>query len=306
MIQSGSLKPGIDPHAFGLPEGTALRYEVPDPALRPFFPSYAVLDSDISVFKGPSSWALPGWSQIWIVLTEGPISVQVRNRKYAPLGGAVLYGPTSRAMPITSNGGISIVVDVSPLGWARWFDTSAEMLRDRITPLEQLWPQERVEALIGTLHASNRSTEVKAAFDDFFLSCLPPEAAVEQRVARAAALLASADHNGSAEIAAELGFGTQTLLRLSNRYFGYGPKLLMRRTRFLRALCAMLMADALPDPTDIPVGYHDMPHFLRDSDQFLGLTPRRFLSMPMPYLRAALRARSLVIGAPMPLLDQLP
>lgn len=75
----------------------------------------------------------------------------------------------------------------------------------------------------------------------------------------------------------------------------------MRRTRFLRALTAMLIAAEHGDT--VPIGYYDASHFLRDADQFLGVTPLRFLAMPMPYLRAVLRAREAVIGAALPVLD---
>ena len=66
MIPSGSLTPGIDPDAFALPAGTALRYERPAAELEALIPSYAVLDSDPRIWKGPDRWVLPGCAQIWV------------------------------------------------------------------------------------------------------------------------------------------------------------------------------------------------------------------------------------------------
>ena len=306
MIASGSHVPDIDAQAFGLPAGTALRYERPAEPLRRLLPSYAVLDSDRRIFTGPDSWALPGWTQLWILLTDGPITVRLRNRHYGALGKAVAYGSTSRAMPVTSAGGVTVVIDVSPLGWLRWFAGPADLYRDRITPLETLWSEDWIEALMAGLHASDRGPGVKAVLDQFFLARLPPPRFDEVQVARAMALLADSDFAESREIAAALGLSTQALLRLTRRSFGHPPKLLMRRARFLRVLAAMLMAETTPASSDVPPGYHDVPHFLRDGEQFLGLTPRRFLAMPMPYLRAVLRARTMAIGAPLPLLDPRP
>ena len=306
MIPSGSLVPGIDPSSFALPAGTALRYERPAAALRALLPSYAVLDSDPAVWKGPDSWVLPGWAQLWIVLTSGTITVATRRRQPAPLAAAVVYGGSSRAMPVTSQGGVTVVVDVSPMGWARWFDRPADAMRDRIVPLDQFWPAERARALIDGLDASDRGVGVKPVLDAFFLAHLPPPHRDEPALARIEALMADDAMPAIGETAARLGLSHSSLLRLTNRHFGYGLKLMARRRRFLRVLTAMLIADPPPDHAAVPPGYHDVPHFLRDAEEFLGLTPRRFLALPMPYLRAVLRARTRVIGAPLPLLDRVP
>ena len=304
MIESGSLSPGVTAGNFGLPAGTALRYERPAEALRPLLPSYAVLDSDTTIWQGPGSWALPGWAQIWIVLTDGPITVRIRNRDYAPLGSAVIYGGTSRAMPVTSRGGVTVVVDVSPMGWARLIDAPAEQCRDRIQPLDQFLPADWTDELVARMHGSDRAGEVKGLLDDFFLTRLPPPHRDEAAIARINARLLSQASMESRAAAADLGLHPRTLLRLCARHFAYGPKMLMRRTRFLRILTDMMMKNEMPDSHVPPPGYHDVPHFLRDGKQFLGITPRQFLAMPMPYLRAVLRARTLVLGAPVPLLDR--
>ena len=135
LIPSGSLVPGIDPAAFGLPAGTALRYERPAESLRLLVPSYAVLDSDPAIWMGPDSWVLPGWPQLWVVLTSGTVTVRTRKRQPVSLGSAMLYGGTSCAMPVTSQGGVTVVIDLSPAGWARWFDQPADAMRDQIMPI---------------------------------------------------------------------------------------------------------------------------------------------------------------------------
>lgn len=305
MIANGSHVPGVDWDSFKLPPGTALRIDRPAEALRPFFPCYAVLDSDAAVFDGPDSWSLPGNPQLWIVLADGPITIQIRNRHYAPLGMAVLFGPTSRAIPVTSQGGVSIVIDISPVGWARWFDGAAEDYRDRTTPVDQLWPEDWVADLVEALYRSDRGPGVKALLDDFFLSCLPQPHPQEERVAVTAQALVDPAFASSGAVAAHLGISEQALLRKSRRFFGYGPKQLMRRARFLRAFLPMMMAGEAYDLSEPPLGYHDIPHFLRDGADFLGMTPRRFLAEPTPYIRAVLRARACIIGAPWAVLDPL-
>ncbi|MFD1789829.1 helix-turn-helix domain-containing protein [Sphingomonas floccifaciens] len=304
MIESGSLTPGIDPAAWKLPAGTALRYEMPDARLHPLLPSYAVLDSDPTIWTGPEEWVLPGWAQLWIVLTPAPIAVSLR-RGDVPLGAAMVFGSTSQAMPVSARGGVTVVVDISPAGWARLFDTSAEAVRERITPLEQLGRASWARDLTALLDASDCARDVKAVLDDFFLSRLPPAHRDEAMIARIAGAIADETIVDSRALAAALDMDPRTVLRRTLQHFGHAPKVVMRRSRFLRVLCAMLMADTPPDFSVTPPGYHDVPHFLRDAKQFLGLTPRRFMALGTPYLRAVLRGRTDVIGAPLPMLDRL-
>ena len=303
MIASGSLVPDIDPAAWALPAGTALRYERPAAALRPLAASYAVLDSDPAVWKGPDSWVLPGWAQLWIVLTSGKITVQARKKQPAALGAGVLYGPSSRAMPVTSQGGVTVVIDLTPAGWARWIDRPADEVRDQLLSLGHFWSSGRTGELIAELHASDRGVEVKSLLDEFLLSELGREHRDERALARFVPLLASAAPIAIDAMAEDVGLSISGLLRLANRQLGFSPKTLVRRTRFLRTMTTLLMSHDAPDHSAVPAGYHDVPHFLRDADAFLGMTPRRFLALPMPYLRAVLRARTDVIGAPLPLLD---
>lgn len=304
MIVSGSLVPGIDPAEFDLPAGTALRYERPDARLATLVASYGMLDSDPAMWTGPGSWILPGWAQIWIVLTEGVVTVQTRKRQPQALGTAVLYGPTSCAMPVSSNGGVSVVIELTPAGWARWFDRPANEVRDQIVPLDSLWPAARVDELVTRLHASDREREVKPLLDQFLLEWLPPPHRDEPALTRLARLIAAEPSPSVSHIAAALGLSSGALQRLGNRYFGFPVKVLIRRARFLRALIAMMLTGDEPDHGAAPPGYHDVPHFLRDAKTFLGITPRRFLALPMPYLRSVLRARTMVAGAPMPQLDR--
>jgi len=305
VIESGSHVAGVCGADFRLPAGTALRYERPDAALAGLVSSYAVLDADPAVWTGPDDWLLPSWAQIWFVLTDQPVAVTIGNRHYAPLGAAILYGVTSRAMPVASGGGVSIVADITPRGWARLFAHPADALRDRITPLGELLPADAVASLIDELGRSDRGAAVKGMLDAFLTAHLPPPHPAEPLVDRIAGLLADPATTDLPAAAARLGISARALLGATKRYFGFPPKTLLMRTRFMRAFVPMLTADSPPDFSAVPPGYHDVPHFLRDARRFLGLTPRRFLAMDMPYLRAAMRARTLVTGIPTPALDGL-
>jgi AraC-like DNA-binding protein len=302
MIESGSHTPGVRAADFRLPPGTALRYERPDPALAPFCPSYIVLASEPSPER-TSEWMLPSWGMIWIALVGGRVAVSIGNREYASLPQAALYGVTSRAMPVSAEGGVTIGIELSPLGWARFIGKPAEAFRDRITPLGEVWPEAQVAELTSRLQASDQALDVKGILDGFLLRHLPAPTRDEPLIAAMQALIADDGTHDLVTASAALGVGGQTLRRLSKRHFGFPPKLLLIRTRFLKAFVPMLTERRFVDPTGQASGYHDLPHFIRDSRRFLGMPPRRFLALETPYLDAALRARHLVLGHPTPAID---
>ncbi|HEY0312047.1 MAG TPA: helix-turn-helix domain-containing protein [Allosphingosinicella sp.] len=304
MIESGSLTPGIIPGAFGLPPGTALRYERPAAHLTGYLASYAVLDSVVEDAWHPVEWMLPGWAQIWIVMTPEPIKVRIGNRAYEPVPRALLYGVTSRAMPVAARGGVTICVDVSPLGWARLFSRPADALRDQLIPLETILADAKVAELASALARSDQALEVKGVLDDVFtsLTAVPnrDEAGIRQ-------IWKAIADEGVTDLATAVGvhaMDPRTASRLSKQYFGFPLKLLIMRSRFFRALLPLLEAGAYADHAAVPTGYYDRSHFLRDAKRFLGATPRLFMARPSPYAAAARRARTLVIGSPIPALDR--
>ena len=199
---------------------------------------------------------------------------------------------------------MSVVVELTPRGWARLFDASAVSLRDRIVPLAELRDPAWSADLLARLNGCGDGLEVKRILDRFFTDDLPPASEQDDRIARIEQLLSAEGQSGNVlEWPVDTGLGShQTLARVCERCFGFPPKLLQRRRRFLNVLTAMLLATEPVDFGIVPPGYHDVPHFLRDARHFLGMTARQFWAMPMAYLRAALRARMAVIARRCPCL----
>lgn len=306
MIESGSHTPGIDPARFGLRPDTALRYERPAPALEGLVGDYFAFDSVDRTGDGGVEWMLPNWPVIRFVLAEQPITVEGQGVHWSPLLEAGFYGTTSRALRHTSNGGVTIGVSLTPAGIARLFDIDVSQYRDRMVPLDSLLAREHCAALIAELRASDQGPAVKPILDRFFLAHMGRPHRAERDIARLTELLLDERFRTAGEIAHELGMERHTLRRLSLKRFGFPPKLLMRRTRFLRSLVALKETGATKGYGVIDAAYTDTSHFLRDSERFLGMTARRFLKLETPFLDSVLRARKLVLGAASPTLRPPP
>lgn len=286
---------------FGLPPDRYLRFERPADALRDHLLSYAVVGAKVGV--ATVDWALPGWARMWFFLPERPFTISIGNRSYETLPPAVLVGVTSQVVRISGEGGMAICVDLSPRGMARLTSVSAETLRDRVTPLDEVVHPALITKLTRALQESDRSLEVKAVLDDFFLRNFGPEHPDEPIIAKIMALIADANGGDLGAAAAALEVERRVLRRLSKRYFGFAPKILMMRSRFLSALIGLVGEGNRADYGATPPGYHDVPHFIRDAQRFLGMTPRQFMALQTPFFQASLRARTLVLGASTPTLQ---
>ena len=109
-----------------------------------------------------------------------------------------------------------------------------------------------------------------------------------------------------AELADRAEMGVRSLERLCARAFGFTPKLLLRRQRFLRSLAHFMLDPSLKWLTAMDYQYHDQAHFVRDFRRFMGMTPTAYGKLEHPLLSAAARARAEAAGEAMQVLHRPP
>ncbi|HEX8485604.1 helix-turn-helix domain-containing protein [Sphingomonas sp.] len=296
MIAGRTAVPGGCRQAFIMPPGLSIRYDAPAAAIADSITGYHVYSSAVPADR--VDWFLPGTANIRVTLDAGPVDLTIRRRTYAPLPQATLFGPTSQAMRAVTRGGTMIGIGISALGWARLFPNAASDCRDRIFPLGEAMGHAITAELVDTLTATDRDRGVKPALDAFFLRHLGPFHADAPHIRRLMALIVDEYNDTLADVAIQMSLPAHTLRRLSARHFGFPPKLLLLRTRFLRAFTDMLASGDPLDYATVAPRYFDASHFLRDARTFLGTTPRRFMAQPTTFLQASLRARDAVLGAP--------
>jgi len=220
-----------------------------------------------------------------------------------PPGGAwqavppvALFGPTDGVTWSESAGGLTIGVGILPRGWLRLGLGPASSWANRVdTPsrsikLDLLHLQE-------VLAAAHRDDEVPALFDNA-ISALAPAAADDAAVTDFEHALLESEVHTVSELAARIGRPVRTTERLALRAFGFPPKKLIRRARFLRSLHALGQASPAERAGAIHYGYTDYSHFVRDAHAFLGMSPQAFLRMDNPMLRQSLALRREVLGTP--------
>lgn len=288
-----------------MPDGMTVRYFQPDSRITDYVTGYHVYAYYGSDTQAKIDWFLPGTANVRVTIgAEGPVSVRIGRRDFAHTPAVALYGPTSCALRATTHGGTMIGFGISALGWSRLFAGSASTVRNQIVALESYWEQQVVEELLDVLVKSDGAAGVKAVLDAFLLDRLGGPCPDEHVLRQLMVLVVDDETIDLATAAARIGIVPHRLRRLAARHFGFPPKSLLIRARFLRTF---LELRAQPDdPAPITRRYFDQSHFLRDANMILGMTPRRFIALQTPFLDASLRWRAEVLGAATQALHTVP
>jgi len=279
----------------GLDGEVSLGFRLPAEALRPYASAYhfvAVAPASGGVIE---DLFYPGWANLRFTLGGDGWAARIGDVPFAPVPHAALFGPTSRAATVRVRRGTLAGIGLTPLGWARLFDSDASAFADRIVDLDILLGEES-RALLGQLRAAAGDDDRAALFDAWLARRLASRPEPDDLVLAVHRMLMSPDIVRVEEAAAGLGISSRQLIRVARRLFGFAPKLLLRRQRFMRTLMALREPDPRPWVERLDAGYHDQPHFVRDCHRFLGMSPTRFFALPRPILEASTTARAALLG----------
>jgi AraC-like DNA-binding protein len=125
----------------------------------------------------------------------------------------------------------------------------------------------------------------------------------EDRIVAIHAALVDPEVATVAELAERAGTGLRTVERLCRRAFGFPPKLLLRRQRFIRSLSHFMLDPSLKWIGAMDGHYHDQSQFVRDCRQFMGMSPSQYGALPKPLIGAIMRERDRMAGSAAQTLD---
>ncbi|HEU4970068.1 MAG TPA: helix-turn-helix domain-containing protein [Sphingomonas sp.] len=269
-------------------------YWLPDPRLDGLVSGYHRYSVALPAGERHCDVFFPAWANLRFRVAGEHWRMRLGDNSF-DVPAAAVFGPTSHAGYSEGESGVVVGAGITPLGWYRLDRADAVDFADRIAPLEELIGADAA-ALAEAAKAS--PDEIKARFDLIFLNLLGKPCPDEGRVAQVHRYLMDPGQDGVAEMAAKLGLSHRTLNRIARTAFGFGPKLLVRRARFLRSLMALREAGANTWASRIESSYYDHSHFNRDAQEFLGMSPGEFLRLPKPLNDASARLRTQILGAP--------
>jgi AraC-like DNA-binding protein len=274
-----------------------VRFALPSPELRPFITTYYCTDVICSA-REPwiEDWLFPEWANLrFLDGTEAQAVIGTGDVRPSPT--FAVTGPTSRAMRFRIGAGRSWGIGLLPLGWATLFGAQAADYADRFVDGRADPVFAAFRPLADTLAAStgdyaSELAAIEAHMEHLFAASPPADPAI----AALNAALVDPDMVAVADVAARLGVTPRSVELLSRRAFGFAPKLLLRRQRFLRSLERFMLDPSLTWLGALDCHYHDQSHFVRDFRRFMGMCPSDYARRDKPLLAAAAQARMAIAG----------
>jgi len=282
-----------------LSDAVAVRFFMPSPALQPYISTYYLTEVSVAEGEQVSDWLHPEWANLRFsrndtceaAIGDGPL-------QRAPH--FIATGPTSQAAQFVTGPMRSWGVGLLPLGWARLVDAPASAYADRSADGGADPVFADFAPLLDEIFQGSPDPAAEAArIDAFLLNLLSrrPPGDDEPRIRAAHGALVDAEMAAVADLAERLATSSRSLERLSLKAFGFSPKLLLRRQRFLRSLAQFMLDPSLTWISTLDWHYVDQAHFVRDFRRFMGMSPSAYAALEHPVLRAAARARAATAGA---------
>lgn len=268
-----------------------VQFALPGPALRPLITTYYKV-----VAHGPLEDHLhPEWGNIRFTVA-GTWTITRPGCSDPTPARAALFGPTDRTGTVRcTNGGSVIGIGLTALGWSQLIGTPAHLHANRVHDLFDL--QGDAAAALWQQLCTADWAAVPALLDTHLAARAAAAPAPDPMIGPVEQAMGNPDLETVEELAAMLGLNERTLARLCQRVFGFSPKRLLRRQRFLRTLAEI--GDRLDQPLSqlLDGHYYDQSHFIREFKGYMGMTPLAYFHSPRQMMRRAAAERLRTAGA---------
>ena len=278
----------------------ALQFHMPSPALAPYISTYYLTEVNLEPGEVVEDWLHPEWANLRFT-RDHCVSSAHGDAPLQKLPHEIFTGPSCLAGHFVIEGRARIWgIGILPLGWSRLINGPASDLVDQTVGVDRHPHCQHIAGIADRVFTGDRNPAAEAArIDEFLLGLLAsrPPSEEEARIHAAHTALVSDDIGSVADLADRLGISARSLERFSLRVFGFSPKLLLRRQRFLRSLAQFMLDPSLSWIRTLDLHYVDQAHFVRDFKRFMAMSPSRYASLDHPVLRAAAQARAAAAGA---------
>lgn len=188
-------------------------------------------------------------------------------------------------------------VGILPMGWAKLFELPAEAMADRFCDGGAHPAFAALAPLLPVLSDITDMDEAARTIGAYLTEHLPDTHPDDATIREAHLALIEGDLASVHAFAIRLGLSQRSVERLCRRAFGFAPKLLLRRQRFLRSLARFMLDPSMAWIDALDHHYHDQAQFSHDFRRFMGMNPRAYALRPKPVLGTAAVARAAATGA---------
>lgn len=275
----------------------SIRFALPSAKLAPFITTYYYTEFVASKGEPMIEDRLhPEWANLRF-MDEGMSQSAIVTSHFEAVPAFAVAGPTAIAPRFRMKPGRSWGIGLMPLGWAALFDAPASGYCDKVVDGNEDPVFSAFQPLARALSDSSNDFAGELALIEAHMDGLALQDTVEMRaIHRLNTALVDPKIATVAELAEEVAMNVRSLERLSKRAFGFSPKLLLRRQRFLRSLSKFMLDPSMKWLNTLDQQYHDQAHFVRDFKRFMGMAPSAYAKLDKPILMAATKARMAITG----------
>ena len=278
-----------------------IRFFQPHPSLLPYVSTYYLTEVGAADGMRVTDHLHPEWANVRIIQGVRPLA-SIGEGPLQESYNFSVTGPTSRACQFSVGAMRAWGVGLLPLGWSRFVGAPAEEYADRLVDGATDPTFAKLVGLSDLLTGAPADTEHEVGIIDAHLMELlfeQQDIVEERRIAIAHKALLDSDVFTVSHFSELVGMSPRSVERLCRKAFGFAPKLLLRRQRFLRSLSQFMLDPSMRWINTLDSHYHDQAHFARDFSRFMGMSAREYARLDHPIMSAAAFARMAAAGAAM-------
>jgi AraC-like DNA-binding protein len=266
------------------------------------FTTFYHLEVNLSDGLTIEDYLQPEWANIRF-FCEGVPNAQVGESKVAGFP-FVATGPSSLPCRFELGKARMWGIGFMPLGWARFIDSDARSLANLVCDGSTHPAFAKFAELMPALCKSGLSMEQQYDAIIAAMRRLARPHRDEAKIARVHQAIVDPELLTVAELADASGMSIRSLERVCERFFGFPPKLLMRRQRFMRTLSAFMLQKDRRWTGAMDDHYYDQAQFSREFAEFMTMNPSEYASRDHPILSAFMEARARLWGSAAQTLDK--
>jgi AraC-like DNA-binding protein len=280
-----------------------VKFHSPPEPLRRYFTSFYFTKITPPPGETVTDLLHPEWANLRFFSGALPVA-EARNGARVSGTCFTATGPSSQAVHFAVGETRLWGVGLLPLGWAKFVRADAAHYANAVADGHAHPAFASFRPLAQTLFG--RDAETEAELDrivEHFLSRIDEPVPDEERIVAIHEAMVDPEIHSVAALVGRTGGTPRTIERVCQRAFGFAPKLLLRRQRFMRSLAQFMLDPGVRWSDAMDGHYYDQAQFVRDFREFMGMTPRQYAALEKPILTAVMRERARIAGAAAQTLD---
>ena len=257
----------------------------PSPALEPYVTFYYF----VTTTRPITDFLYPEWGNVRLSL-DGEWQVAVDGCYDRVPGPSLLFGPTDRRSLVTASPGRMIGFGLTPIGWHRLIGGDCARMANAVRPLGDALGIGVESLRAGMIADGDDEAASVRRWETILHGLLASRPPGHPRVLAVDRALRGTPDDVRA-FARAMALSERSLHRLCLDTFGFAPKRLLRRQRFLRTLGRVRAAVGAPVTPSLGEDYYDLPQFYRDFRDFMGMSARDYFAAPRDLMGPAAAAQ---------------